>query len=853
MTIHSRSEELVAAAIDFDLTPSEDKEVAGHLATCQACRMTAAAYSTDAYALREIAYAEPPAQVRSAVLAAADLPVLRTIRPWTLLAAAALLLGLTIGAVLIASLLLRSQTPLAGGPLIVYQVRGTFADIFTIDVASGERTQIGSVQLSAPIGGQRIQWTADGRSAFVFGDPDHVQARIDLGAGTVTPLGLSIDVERDEVSPRGDRVARVLGDTERGMRLSVVDLTGTVVLDAPFPTDTVIHPGIAWAPDGTSVVLSGCTSCDPSSKVSPTDYRLFLVPLDGGPMRELTDDATGFDHARFSPDGLTIAYSTVTCHDECTGGISTTSVSDGRITQLTTSGPDAAPAWSPEGDRIAFQRGGRDGGIYVMDRDGSNLIRLTTADSDLVDRDRAPVWSPNAAWVAFTRDPSETSLGDVWIVPSEGGDERLLAQNAVADWGPTATMLAVLPSAPASTSPSARSSTRPVASAATSTEPLASGAPSGEIPLGGSLLLVFQIDGTTRANATTQSVFLMDLETGERTKVGTLPFTEATCCPASVQWSADRQHVALYSVLGLQAIVDLGAGEVEAARAEPAGQFTAAISRRGDRIARIDQVSGRAETIVMADLAGQELARLTVPGERHIEELAWSPDDRTLAVIGQTYPNGDPDSAVTHLFLVPLDGSPPRDLIDNAAEVSAAPALPARTSRMYGYVGAAWSPDGKAIAIADRACDASRGHRTVNGVEVPERYTCAGRLLTLDATTAEQTVVMHDEGVPGPPSWAPDGRRLAFGQFAGEGELGGLPNCYPCESIGLFVIDLNGGNLTRLADGDGPPDWSPDGMQLVFPRYDWELPEDALRSEVWVVPAAGGQARLIAERAAAGW
>ena len=98
MTTHSRSEQLVATAIDFGLTPAEQADVSDHLATCPACRAMAAAFRTDAVALREIAFAQPPARVRSAVLTAAALPAARTVEPWKLLAAAALLLAALLGA-----------------------------------------------------------------------------------------------------------------------------------------------------------------------------------------------------------------------------------------------------------------------------------------------------------------------------------------------------------------------------------------------------------------------------------------------------------------------------------------------------------------------------------------------------------------------------------------------------------------------------------------------------------------------------------------------------------------------------------------------------------------------------------
>jgi TolB protein len=59
---------------------------------------------------------------------------------------------------------------------------------------------------------------------------------------------------------------------------------------------------------------------------------------------------------------------------------------------LTAAGSDAfAPAWSPDGGRIAFI-GDRDGNdqLYVMNADGSGLVRLTRGQAD---KD-APAWRP---------------------------------------------------------------------------------------------------------------------------------------------------------------------------------------------------------------------------------------------------------------------------------------------------------------------------------------------------------------------------------------------------------------------------------------------------------------------------
>lgn len=90
------------------------------------------------------------------------------------------------------------------------------------------------------------------------------------------------------------------------------------------------------------------------------------------------------------------------------------------LTQLTTGGANAlAPAFSPSGERIAYVRFGY--GIYTMSPDGSHLRRLTTNG-----RDSYPAWSPDGKFLAFVR-PFKTKWR-VWIVPSTGGKQRVLAK-----------------------------------------------------------------------------------------------------------------------------------------------------------------------------------------------------------------------------------------------------------------------------------------------------------------------------------------------------------------------------------------------------------------------------------------
>ena len=61
------------------------------------------------------------------------------------------------------------------------------------------------------------------------------------------------------------------------------------------------------------------------------------------------------------------------------------------VTRLTDHpGSDAFPTWSPDGRRLAFvsDRDGNDN-IYIMNADGSGVVRLTRNTSD----DWAPSWT----------------------------------------------------------------------------------------------------------------------------------------------------------------------------------------------------------------------------------------------------------------------------------------------------------------------------------------------------------------------------------------------------------------------------------------------------------------------------
>ncbi len=86
-----------------------------------------------------------------------------------------------------------------------------------------------------------------------------------------------------------------------------------------------------------------------------------------------------------------------------------------------------------------------------------------------------------------------------------------------------------------------------------------------------------------------------------------------------------------------------------------------------------------------------------------------------------------------------------------------------------------------------------------------------------------------------PPAWSPDGRKLAFVAA----EEGGM---YRIQRA-LYVVDLDGGNLTRLGEAWSEVAWSPDGKLLAFagadPRHD--------SGNLHVADPGGGEVRMLTE------
>jgi hypothetical protein len=366
-----------------------------------------------------------------------------------------------------------STGPLGGGLILVHggydEQNPSPLDVFALDAGTGHRTRLGTL----PEG-----WGPAYRNRYTFqwgADRKHVLVT-DFQGQWLTTLENPTDAARDlifvcceparEVLPNGEGtqaleargwVLSPQSDQVAGLKERQIHVPGCllcsapgaiVILDVdrgdirtlPLPAGTQGNGPISWSPDGSAVVISGCRPCNnagivesaggPSTPTAIEHGHLFVVPLDGSPVRELLDEADAmFGAPAWSLDATTIAFARHECRPaehapDCLAGtdtLVTVAVADGRQTVIEKGIPHAyGPMWSPDGRRITFVD---DRGVFVMDADGSHVVRLIGG--------YEPRWSPDGQWLLVS---SANSPMKLTVIAADGGESRVLGTYGGGAW-----------------------------------------------------------------------------------------------------------------------------------------------------------------------------------------------------------------------------------------------------------------------------------------------------------------------------------------------------------------------------------------------------------------------------------
>ena len=145
----------------------------------------------------------------------------------------------------------------------------------------------------------------------------------------------------------------------------------------------------------------------------------------------MTVDPADDNLPAWSPDGQWLAFQS----DRSGHGMHLYKVRpDGSQLTALTSGPasDRSPAWAPDGRRLAFysDRSGEPDQLFAVPADGGRVEQLATTPG----RAQLPAWSPDGQWLVFA---SESGDGwDLWLLQLDQRTPRLLARGPHV-WAPT--------------------------------------------------------------------------------------------------------------------------------------------------------------------------------------------------------------------------------------------------------------------------------------------------------------------------------------------------------------------------------------------------------------------------------
>jgi Tol biopolymer transport system component len=190
------------------------------------------------------------------------------------------------------------------------------------------------------------------------------------------------------------------------------------------------QPGVEWfpslSPDGTWIVYAG----DGASR-----RHIYLQSVSGQTPLDISgsDSADDDDQPAFSPDGERIAFRST----RLGGGLFVMGRTGEAVRRVATAGFN--PAWSPDGSRLAYtsermelypQNSAFRSELWIVDLRSEQTSRLSEGDAVTAN------WSPHGQRIAFTRRQGLPMQSDIWTIPAAGGAASAVTNDAATDFSP---------------------------------------------------------------------------------------------------------------------------------------------------------------------------------------------------------------------------------------------------------------------------------------------------------------------------------------------------------------------------------------------------------------------------------
>ncbi len=325
-------------------------------------------------------------------------------------------------------------------------------------------------------------WSADGKTIYyvseIGGTPANIVRQDAEGKTAPVPLTFHKDdaVRRARISRNGEWIAYECG----GDLWVASTRSGTPARKVAIE----VHADDKANSEETRTFTTGMTAYSISSDEKHVAFvvhgSLFLMPIDGGKAKRLTE-TPAFDHSPYwSPDGQKIVFVSDRGADDAERGkhddvyvVESNDTEHPKLaeahsfktTRLTsTPDPESGVSFLPDGKRIAFLRNGQ---LWTMNPDGTDQ-KIVVKDKQVIDYE----YTSDGKWLAYARvDGSFAS--EVYVMPAAGGEAKNVTHyatyNSDISWSRDGKKLCFISQRPREAGAFVLSMQKPAASGAAST------------------------------------------------------------------------------------------------------------------------------------------------------------------------------------------------------------------------------------------------------------------------------------------------------------------------------------------------------------------------------------------------